>query len=384
MPKTDTVKNPEPAKHASGSLPPEPKSKPSAPPPAEPKSMDDYFKPSVGDKPDKAPPPAKPADEPPAENPPAAPPPEDKPAPEPQKPSVTDILDEVTKVTPKPQERVGDQLRVAYEKAKNDFKTYKDTTEARVKQLEERNAKLEESLRSTDYTKSSEYQEQYIKPVEEKYGAAVRLVGRLQADDGARVGKPEDVDELYQLWKRAPSQAIATAKERFGDAGDRVIDAVASIADANERAASAVDTFKNQAAEYSRKREERITQIWQNTVQSAQESRPDLFKFDDDPELAPIAQKTAMAADAAFFGAEGMDEESLVKLRANVRNMAAAFGPIAHDRERLKAKVATLEKQIEEFRASGPKLKAGESAGEGKGQTKVGLEGIEEYFAKKS
>ncbi len=386
-----------------GSLPPQVANKPPTPPPAEPKGLADYLGDDAAEQ--------TPAAKSPSQSPPSPPPDAEKDEPkgteasppvppteqgadksteqsgqesgEPTAKAETEVgqlLDQISKPSQKQPERPAEQLRNAYERLKAEHTEYKQSVETKIKALEERNAKLEQALYALDYTKSDEYKNNYLKPIEDNYGSAVRLVTRLQTEDGTRLGTAEDVEEIYQLWRRSPTRAIAAAKELFGAAGDRVVDAVASIADATERSIKASQEAERIATERARQKEEKVTQLWQTTIRSVEETYPDFFKFDNNPELDAIAKKCAAMADAAFLGANGLSDEDLIKLRANVRTMAAAFGPLAHERQQLRNKVAELEKELEQFRSSAPKVKAGQAAGETKPKKKTGLEALDDYL----
>jgi len=297
---------------------------------------------------------------------------------------VPDVLEGIigTPVQPKSQktsEAPAEQLRSAYERVKTELGNTRKQFDERVKQLEAENAKLSESLKYADYTRSPEYEQQYVTPLKKRLEAAYALAKRLPVGDGDRTGTPDDINDLYQLWRRNPASAINAAREKFDAAAQVIIDQVSGIAEAENEAAGAVESFKTQAQERDSKRQERIRHIWESTISEQVEQRPDLFRFDEDPELKPVSEKCAAYADAAFLGAESLSEEELVKVRAVVRNMAASFGPLAHDRARLQKRVKDLEEIVKSYQTSTPSAGTGKT-GESASGKKIGLEAIDDYF----
>ena len=272
-------------------------------------------------------------------------------------------------------------LREAYTKLKEEHAVMKQSYEDMLKKLEAKVAQLSDALKYADYSKSPEYEEKYVKPIKTRLENTIKLVKKLPVMSGERFGTPEDVEELYALWLRNPAQALSVAKERFDAAAQLVLDQVAGIAEANEAATSALEEFRKDMSEREAKRTARLHEIWSETIKTETEKRPDLFKFDEDAELAPIAKKYAEFADAAFLGNPELAPEELVRIQALVRTMAAAFGPIAHDRARLKQRVADLENELSNYKKSGPTASPGEAAAQRKKEKKVGLEALDEYLS---
>lgn len=89
---------------------------------------------------------------------------------------------------------------------------------SRLEQIEKRNKELEEHIRFVDYEKSSEYQEKYQKPYEEKWASTMAELKDMTLIDPAtgeeRAITPRDMLELTNL---PLNKAMELAKELYGD-----------------------------------------------------------------------------------------------------------------------------------------------------------------------
>lgn len=382
-----------PAKGPFGTTAPRPKVEPTTTK----KAIDDYF---GGQQAPPEEPKAKPATEPeplvPAQ-PPEPPadqkeptPTEDKKPGEAQKPSpAEELLADISAKPAQPDERLAiqdklegpKQLREAYQKLKEEHAKVKSEYESRIEELERANKKLAEELKYAEYTKSPEYRAKYVEPLQKRIENAYKLVQRLPVTAEDRLGKPEDINELFAMWSRNPHEAITNAHERFDNAAQLVIDQIAAIAEANEEATKAAEQFKREYEETLAKKRVREKQIWEQTIEREANKRPDLFKFDDDAELKRIADKYASYAEIALLGSDDLSDDELTEIKAIARNMIVAFGPLAHDRARLQAKVKELENELEQYRQSSPKAKAGDAAGTAKPVKKDAFAKLEDYFS---
>jgi len=273
------------------------------------------------------------------------------------------------------------RLRTAYDKLKAEHAKVTTELKARLEALEKENAALQETLKQVDYTSSPEYKERYLKPIEQKIATLSQIVQKLPVQGGERLGTPQDVNRLYALWRQDPNQAFQLAQELFDEKAPWVMHEITEIGQAYDMSVQAAEDYKKQAIEQRTKRAERLQQIWSQTVEEHAAKRPDLFDFKEDSELAEVAEKFAKVADTAFLNPDGLPEEELVRVQAAVRNMAAAFGPLAYDRVRLQKRVQELEKEIESFKSSSPKVGAGQAATERAQKKKVGLAALEDYLS---
>lgn len=230
--------------------------------------------------------------------------------------------------------------------------------------LKQKTKELEETVRWVDFTKSAEYVEKYEKPIERAMTAAAKMVGKIKVASENRVGTADDVLELQRLWSRDPTAAVERAAELFGPASERVLDRVQEITDAWDRSQEAVEEWKRESGtrqqEQSRKQREhveRLTQTFRKHIRESAESRPDLFDFNGDPELKPIAERYGTLADTAFMPPAGMEPEQVLAVQAQVRNFAAAFVPTATRLRKAESRIAELEAQLKEFTDGNPNVK---------------------------
>lgn len=235
---------------------------------------------------------------------------------------------------------------------------YKETLAQREKRL----ADLETEIKYVNYEKSSEYQEAYEKPLEKAFSAAWSDLSELVVTESNGDTRKATQDDFSSLLRMPIQEAIAKAKEMFGDAATEVLAHRRAIVNLNRARHDAIEKYKKeggerekQTSEKHRQQLENLNRIWDETNKEIAEKHPEWFAADEkDPEGSKSLAAGFEMADAAFYGIGKLPVEQLAKIQATVRNRAAAFGRAAIKLGAANARIAALEKELEAFKKSAP------------------------------
>lgn len=338
------------SKEDSGDIPPATKS---------PKQKSLEKKPATEDK--------KPDDEPPKPDQ-EAPKPADQPA-KPKKPA--DFLrDELTKVKT---ER--DSLRSELEKARTS-KPAEDpeklTLSEELKKTREAHQKLQEEIKYLDYSRSEEFQEKYYKPFVQAFEKGRAKVSSLTVTDengDRRKATAEDFDKIMQL---RDDEAAELAAQMFGEAaGSIVMWHRERVLEANDAQSAALEEFRKTNTDRQKQINERKLEetkkantLWTEYNKQAAEKFPKIFQpIEGDDKGNELLKKGFEKADFAFNLPPDMPLEQVVAIHSAIRNKAAAFGRLVYQNTQKDARIAELEKQLEQFKASEPGPGEGDSEG---------------------
>jgi len=246
--------------------------------------------------------------------------------------------------------------------------------------LTARLAELEDHMRYVDYTKSSEYQEQYQQPYERTATEAVQRATQLKVTDENGQKRNMTPDEFWAIVHMGDEDdAIEAAGKLFGEGSVKaatVIERRNEIIRAHQRAEEAKEKYRKEAGTRAQQTaQQKQAQERQQAEQQAK--RAEQFKSlvkqgeehevmkafftaaEGDAEGKEIVEKYRREADRVFGepakeGEEVWDDDKRLLKLSVARNRAAAFMPLKRQYEQTKARVAELEKQLKEFQDSVP------------------------------
>lgn len=242
----------------------------------------------------------------------------------------------------------------------------------RLTAAEKRRQELEEEIRYINYEKSEEYQKQYEKPMQKAFETAYSDVAELmiETENGPRKATPDDFNQLMRM--NLP-QAIAQAREWFGDAATEVLAHRRKIWDLNSSRTEALERYRAEGAEREKSNQakraqeaEQAQRLWNESNEQAATKFPEFFGPDEaDPEGNELLTKGFEMADLAFGDSGSLSPEQRVRLHSMIRNKAAGFDRMVRRNRQLKEKLAAMEKELADFKTSEPGKGDGGQASQG-------------------
>lgn len=303
------------------------------------------------------------------------------------------------------------ELRKAYETLKSEhsnlrkeietLKTAKPAEDPEKKQMaekltaaEKRLAQLDETVRFTNYERSDEYKDKYLKPYTEAYVMGRKKFATLDIVEKAiEVEDPatgERTKKIIQAERPATEadfdsfvaiaddrEARKVAKQLFGDDAAIAMQHREKVHELNAVRQGALDEYQKngverdkQRAEMTAKQRAELDAEWNRINTATAEKYPHLFKeIADDKQGNELLAKGYAFVDRAFGpDAQKMPPQELVKLHAQIRNRAAAFGRQVLVTKRQAAQLKELQEKIKALEESGP------GAGDGDPNKKTGDE----------
>lgn len=304
--------------------------------------------------------------------------------PDPEAPEVPEIDVEKPEKPPVAPEKGSDEPKSAGElrKAYNTVKTERDTLKKQIEDMGKRTAKddpetkaiiesatkanarlqeLESEIKHLKYERSSEYKDRFEKPIEKAFNSAISEVKQMtvSTDEGDRAATTDDFNAIL----RAPTQQAATmAKNMFGDAAAEVLAHRREILKLNQQRQDAIEEYRTKGAESEKEQtakhateSQRLRVVWEQESKGVLEKYPQFFGPEEgDDEGNKFLEDGFKLADLAFLGTDRLPPEKLLQIRADVRARAAGFGRAVIKSKRLEAKVAALEKELQQYKASEP------------------------------
>lgn len=300
-------------------------------------------------------------------------------------PDDTEKAEETAKAPQKKPSPV-ESLRTAYEKSKtriteleNEVKRFRESPPEdpekkslaeKLEAIDKRRAELEDELRFANYERHPEYKEKYEAPISAALKVAyadIQEFDVITEDGNARKATPEEFNALVNMGSK---QALAVAKELFGDAAPEVLAHRRKILELNESRKQAVEDYRKKGsereaanAEATKKHHETMARSWEKLTKDAVEKYPQYFKPEDgDEDGNRLLEQGFKLADLAFTGIQNLKPDEIVKVHAAVRNKAAGFDRMVLRAKRLADRVSELETELAQFKESEPP--AGDGAGE--------------------
>lgn len=256
------------------------------------------------------------------------------------------------------------RLRAELESIKKPKENEPDSKDllAKLENESKRREELEKEMQFVNYEKSEEYKEKFQKPMEEAFNTAYSEIQELvmtEENGGTRKASIGDFNRLLGL---GIQDAISQAKQWFGDAASEVLANRRRILEMDRNRKVAIDNFRKTGGE--REKEFRIKQqqesnklqnLWSSSVKEQIEKFPQFFgPIEGDQKGNELLEKGIQIADIAFSNNPEIPIEKRIALHATIRNKAAAFDRMAYQNKSLSDRIASLEKELEQFKASEP------------------------------
>lgn len=258
--------------------------------------------------------------------------------------------------------------------------------ETNLQTLQKRRDELESEIRYHDYSKSTEFQEQYQKPYEAAWQRSMSELGEIPVEDNG-TQRAMNTADLLELVNLPLAKAKVLADEKFGTFSGDVMAARKEIRGLYDKQSAALEQARKDAGERekqraestAKQRQEMSTQMlteWKSANDEVM-ANPEHGKYfqpkEGDAEGNQRLAKGFELADRAFSespGAPNLTPEQrreIVKRHAAVRLRAAAYG-------RLKGWNAALEKQVVELTTELASYKGSEPALNGSRETPTGAQ----------
>lgn len=243
----------------------------------------------------------------------------------------------------------------------------------RLSKAETRVKELEEEIRFTNYQKSGEFQDQYQKPYEAAWARAVKELSEVTVTDGAGNVRPATAEDMLTLVNLPLGKAREQANAMFGEFANDAMGHRKAIKELFDKQQEALQQAKSKADEWEKTRQETATklhadidkqvgEIWAkaNTDATTDSKYGQYFTpRENDPDWNQRLAKGFELVDKAFTDANPRDprltpdqRKTIVERHAAVRNRAAAFGPLRNENERLTKRLAEVEKELSEYKAT--------------------------------
>lgn len=261
-------------------------------------------------------------------------------------------------------------------------------TQERIQAIEKRNAELEQHIKFVDFEKSKDYQENYQKPYEDAWGAALReLKGLTMTVDDPKTGEPVTREvtpaDLSYFANLDPATRRTEINRLFPEDREEVKRHVNTISHLAEKAFTAKEKAKKDAEGFSQTQLEQQRQsmaqrqkLWQATNETLAKKYPKWFgKEEGDDEGNDLLDRGAALADLVFspsdLTAERIEklpkvfreaieskkpfsQEAMVKLHAIARNKIANHDRAIKRLNAAQARIAELEKSLKQYEESSP------------------------------
>ena len=242
-----------------------------------------------------------------------------------------------------------------------------ETWKAKAEKAEARAKELAEEIRYVNYQKSDEYLEKYDKPYKDSWNKAVNDLKELTVtlEDGST--RTATAGDLITLSNMPLGEARKTAKEWFGDAADDVMAHRRVLRDMADAANKAVEEAKKHGSEREKQMSEtqnearkQVAKLW-TQFNSEDEAKYDFLKQKEgDDEWNSRLTKSKTLVDGAFSAnphdpkLTAEQRAKVVRDHAAVRNRAIAYSVRTLELARSNARVAELEKQLEQYKGAEP------------------------------
>ena len=243
----------------------------------------------------------------------------------------------------------------------------------RIKELEERSAKLEKDLEEreqrilqTDYRSSKEFREKYELKGQRAYKQAIDDVKRLKVkqtdESGTETLRPATEEDFAALRSLPPFEQDQKINEMFGTSAWRVSNHMRSLENLEQEANEALASAKTKAEESRRNFEkqsgERNAEFKAHSdraIEELQKAHANFFAPDPaNPEAtAALERGLKFVDDSAADGAK-MSPKDLAETTAMIRFLAGSAPRLMTEVNQLKAQIAAKDEELAKYRKSSP------------------------------
>lgn len=263
-----------------------------------------------------------------------------------------------------------DDLKVAHaalqkqleEKSKPVDDEEKKTLKAQHEELTKRYQETDGELKFVRYEKSHDYRDKYEKPMHKALKDAESEIGELTLTDAEGNERKSTIQDFAALVDMPLQKAITQAKAWFGDAATEVLAHRRKVVDLSRSAKEAIEDYKKrgseiekQTTEQRKRQSDEFRQKWNSENQSFSTKFKDVYgNKDGDDEGNVLLEKGNKLVELAYNENSGLSQEQMMRLHVVVRQKAAAFDRMEHWNKKANEKIATLEKELQEFKKSVP------------------------------
>jgi hypothetical protein len=284
------------------------------------------------------------------------------------------LRDELTKTK---QER--DSFKAELEKARvapkiDDGETKKFTE--RITKLEKDLQERDQTLSRAAYENSPEFKRDYLGPYQDAFLLGRETIAKFSltdAEGATRKATAEDFDQLISLYIQDPDRAAAAVNDLFGNKSGtvnahliEVQKQYARMQRAKQEGDKALTAQREletkQHGEWRERVGKRINSTFEAAYRVADQKFPELFGLSEtDAKEKEIYDKAVELSAKAFGGASPYDpklsdeqRDDLVAAHAAVWRRSAQFPVLARRLKQASGRIAELEKELKQFKASEP------------------------------
>lgn len=256
----------------------------------------------------------------------------------------------------------------------------KETTE-RLTKAETRVKELEGELRLYNAEKyDPEFNDKYHAPYERALARGFKDISEIPVTDKDGNTRAITMDDLLTITTSSLPVAKQLSSQMFGEFANDVMAVRNEIKRLWDSRSAALDDLKKNGSERMRQQQEQaqksfqemklqIDEVWKradNETITSEKHGKYFQPRESDPEWNQRLAKGAELVENAFNGPNMFDptlpkeaREKAIRGWSAVKHRAAAFGALRMDNERQAARIADLEKQLEEYKSSEPSTSGG-------------------------
>lgn len=234
--------------------------------------------------------------------------------------------------------------------------------------------RLEQIVKFKDYQQSSEFQEKYWKPYQSAWTRALSELSEIPVTDSSGQARQMKAEDLMNIVNMPLAQARQVAEAAFGPFAGDVMTHRKEIRTLFDQQAAALKEAEKNGVEHSKKMQDqfkeamtKLTTHVNETYKAANEAiasdpkyGPLLKAEDTDAEAKGLLEKGFAFADKALAESpmnpnlSPEQRADIIRRHAALRNRAAAFPRLMRDRSQHLAKIAELEKELQQYKGSTP------------------------------
>lgn len=276
-----------------------------------------------------------------------------------------------------------------------------DRTQETLAEREKRLTELEQEIKYVNYSKSEEFKTKYQQPYEKQWQRTMAELGELTVETADGGTRPLAANDILDLVNAPLGKAHELAVERFGELATEVMAHRKEIRKLFDEQSQALDDARKNGVlrdkEQGEKQAKEFSEVSGSIKETWSKANEEVTvdpkygayftPVDGDQEGNLRLAKGFELADRAFSenplapGLTGEQRQAIVRRHAAVRNRAAAFGRLTYQNGQLKSELASIKKQLAEYKGSEPPAGGSLPAKNG-GEQKTGITRLNEALRK--